>query len=169
MTRLFRKNREAIDEILEKIIDKHMQNVSQDEVNNHMNFIDVMLSLMNKSNNFEDDSQYAINRKNVKAIILYMLVGGIDSSVTSIEWVISELLKHPRVMKRLQKELKNVVGMDRIVEEIDLKNLGYLNIVIKETLRLHPIRPFLVPREFMEDIVINGYLIPKRSTVLINT
>ena len=169
MTRLFRKNSEAIDEILEKIIDKHMQNVSQDEVNNHMNFIDVMLSLMKKSNNFEDESQYAIGRKNVKAIILDMLVGGIDSSITSIEWVLSELLKHPRVMKRLQEELKNVVGMDRIVEETDLKNLGYLKMVIKETLRLHPIGPFLVPRESMEDIVINRYFIPKRSTVLINT
>ena len=169
MTRLFRKNSEAIDEILEKIIDKHMQNVNQDKVNNHMNFIDVMLSLMKKSNNFEDESQYAIDRKNVKAIILDMLVGGIDSSITSIEWVLSELLKHQRVMKRLQEELKNVIGMDKIVEDTDLKNLGYLKMVIKETLRLHPIGPFLVPRESMKDIVINRYFIPKRSTVLINT
>uniref|UniRef100_F6GTJ6 Cytochrome P450 CYP736A12 n=1 Tax=Vitis vinifera TaxID=29760 RepID=F6GTJ6_VITVI len=166
-TQLLRTNSEAIDEFLEKIIDKHIQDVSKDEVN-HMNFIDVVLSLMNKSNNYEDESLYAIDRKNVKAIILDALAGGTDTSITSIEWILSELLRHPRVMRQLQEELKNVVGMRRMVEESDLENLDYLNMVVKETLRLHPTTPLLIPHESMEDIVINGYYIPKKLRILIN-
>ena len=152
---------------MEKIIDKHIQDVSKDEVN-HMNFIDVVLSLMNKSNNYEDESLYAIDRKNVKAIILDALAGGTNTSITSIEWILSELLRHPRVMRQLQEELKNVVGMRRMVEESDLENLDYLNMVVKETLRLHPTTPLLIPHESMEDIVINGYYIPKKLRILIN-
>ncbi|RVX14188.1 Cytochrome P450 CYP736A12 [Vitis vinifera] len=167
LTQLLRTNSEAIDEFLEKIVDKHIQDVSKDEVN-HMNFIDVVLSLMNKSNNSEDESLYVIDRKNVKAIILDALAGGTDTSITSIEWILSELLRHPRVMRQLQEELKNVVGMRRMVEESDLENLGYLNMVVKETLRLHPTTPLLIPHESMEDIVINGYYIPKKSRILIN-
>ena len=136
----------------------------------HTNFIDIMLSLSNYFGNPRNDqSSNIIDRTNVKAIVIDMLVGGIGSSSTTIEWVFSELLRHPRVMKKLQQELENVVTKDRMVEEKDLENLCYLNMVVKEVFRLHPIGPFLVPHESREDITIEGYFIPKRSTVLVNT
>lgn len=98
-----------------------------------------------------------------------IFITGMDTSAAAVEWVLSELIKHPEVMKKLQKELDAVIGLDRMVEESDLDNLEYLNMVIKETFRLHPVAPLLLPHESMEDCVVDGYHIPKASRIIVNT
>jgi cytochrome P450 len=97
-----------------------------------------------------------------------MLAGSMDTSATVIEWALSELMKHPRVMKKVQKELEDVVGLERMVEESDLDSLEYLDMVLKETFRLHPIAPLLLPHLAMEDCTVNGLHIPQNSRVIIN-
>lgn len=97
-----------------------------------------------------------------------MFAAAVDTSATTVEWALSELMKHPETMKRVQKELENVVGLDRMIEESDLENLEYLDMVVKETLRLHPVAPLLLPHESMEDCTVNGFHIPKKSRILIN-
>jgi cytochrome P450 len=77
-------------------------------------------------------------------------------------------MKHPRVMKKVQKELEDVVGLERMVEESDLDSLEYLDMVLKETFRLHPIAPLLLPHLAMEDCTVNGLHIPQNSRVIIN-
>ena len=74
-------------------------------------------------------------------------------SAIAVEWAMSELLRHPSDMKKLQ-ELNNVV----VVEESDLSKLPYLNMVASERNPkvIYPAGPFLVPRESIEDITING-------------
>ncbi|XP_029128211.1 cytochrome P450 CYP736A12-like [Cajanus cajan] len=91
-----------------------------------------------------------------------------DTSATAIEWTLSELLKNPRVMKKVQMELETVVGMNRKVEELDLDKLEYLGMVVKESLRLHPVAPLLLPHRSREDCMIGEFFIPKKSTVIIN-
>lgn len=80
----------------------------------------------------------------------------------------SELLNNPEAMQKVQKELFDVVGMTNIVEEFHLPKLQYLNAVVKETLRLHPPVPFLIPRSTNETSTVGGYTIPKNTRVLIN-
>lgn len=72
------------------------------------------------------------------------------------------------VMRKLQKELESVVGMDRMVEELHLDRLEYLDCVLKETMRLHPVAPLLLPHESMEDCVVDGFHIPKKSRAIVN-
>ncbi|KAK9114861.1 hypothetical protein Syun_021658 [Stephania yunnanensis] len=127
-------------------------------------FIDVMLSL--KDSNYMQDIK--VNKDHIKAIIMDVVAAGMDTSVNVVNWAFPELLRHPKLMKRVQAELREVVGMDRMVEETDLPKLNFLNMVIKETMRLHPVAPLLLPRESIEDITINGYFIPKKSQVFIN-
>nr|GMC66410.1 cytochrome P450 CYP736A12-like [Ipomoea batatas] len=50
-----------------------------------------------------------------------MLVASMDSSATVIEWIMSELLETPQIMKNVQQELKSKVSLDRMVEESDLE------------------------------------------------
>ena len=52
-----------------------------------------------------------------------MLAASLDTSATAIDWMLTELIKHPRIMKKVQKELENVVGLERMVDESDLDSL----------------------------------------------
>ena len=72
------------------------------------------------------------------------------------------------MMKRLQDELERVVRMNKQVEESHLEKLLYLNMVVKETLRLYPLGPLLGPRESLKDDAIDGYDMKKKSRIIIN-
>jgi cytochrome P450 len=58
------------------------------------------------------------------------------------------------------EELYRVVGHGRWVTEKDIANLPYLEAIVKETMRLHPIVPLLIPRVTREDASVAGYDIP---------
>ncbi|XP_038687914.1 cytochrome P450 CYP736A12-like [Tripterygium wilfordii] len=163
----------TMDDFIEKMLEEHEKNAKLNQAQDHRDFIDVLLSVMDQptgsSSSDENPATYTVDRTNIKAIILDMILGGYETTATSILWTFSELFRHPEVLKKLQKELENVVGTNRMVEETDLSKLDYLNMVIKETFRLHPVAPFLIPRESIADITINGYHIPKKSRILVNS
>lgn len=128
----------------------------------------MMLTMLDQPMNPHDDQVYIIDRVTIKAILLDLITGGYDTATTTLEWALTELIRQPRVMLHLQEELRSIVGNNRMVEEMDLPKLVYLDMVVKETLRLHPVAPLLVPRESMEDIVIDRYYMPKKSRILVN-
>ncbi|XP_030939693.1 cytochrome P450 CYP736A12-like [Quercus lobata] len=167
LTRRMKKVRRALDIVLENIIKEH-ENIPSGQQDRQMDFIDTLISLMNQPMNPHDEHAYILDRTKIKAITVDMISGAYDTSAATIEWTFSELLRHPQVVKQVQAELEGVVGMNRMVEETDLENLTYLDMVVKESLRLHPIGPLLVPHESMEDIELNGYYVPKKSRIIIN-
>ncbi|KAL5722176.1 hypothetical protein ACHQM5_005726 [Ranunculus cassubicifolius] len=163
LCRRAKKLHKITDEYLEKIIQEHEQNAIG-KTENPTDFIDVMLSLMRSDNVFEEQ----LDRTTIKALTMDMLGGSLDTSSSTIEWALAELVTHPQVMKKLQEELVNIVGLHRTVEEADLPKLDYLNMVVKETMRLHPVVPLLLPRESIEDILIGGYHIAKSTRIIVN-
>eukprot|EP01018_Ginkgo_biloba_P040317 Gb_27807 [translate_table: standard] len=143
----------VFDDFFEKIIQEHVENKSR----NHRDFVDVMLQLS------EDNTMdIEITRDNIKAVIL------VCTSSTTLEWAMSELLLNPSMMKKAQDELQSVIGLNRMVEEYDLPQLEYLQVVAKETLRLHPPGPLLIPHEAREDCIVAGYNIPKKARIIVN-
>lgn len=97
-----------------------------------------------------------------------IVLGGTDTTATIVEWAVSELLVHPQILQRVYHELNEVIGLNSIVEEFHLSNLRYLDAVLKETHRLHPAAPLLVPRRPSKTTTVSGYTIPKGSKVFIN-
>ncbi|CAA0827068.1 Cytochrome P450 703A2 [Striga hermonthica] len=98
-----------------------------------------------------------------------MIAAATDTSAVTNEWAMAEVIKHPHVLRKAQQELDSVVGRDRMVQESDLAHLNYLRCIVRETFRMHPAGPFLIPHESTRSTTINGYYIPKRTRVFINT
>ncbi|KAG8473748.1 hypothetical protein CXB51_035552 [Gossypium anomalum] len=164
-----KEDKQWLHAIIDKMIDEHEQGTNAKEQKPYTDFFHVMVSLLNTPMNPNDEEQrYIIGRENIKAIMVDMVAASFDTTTTAIEWTLAELLRHPPVMVALQQELERIVGRHRMVEESDLPKLTYLDVVIKESLRLHPVAPLLLPRESTKDITIDGYFIPKKSRILVN-
>jgi len=93
---------------------------------------------------------------------------GSETAATTVNWAMAEMIKDPRVLKKAQAEVRK--GFDRrgMVDEATIGEFKYLKSIIKESLRLHPSVPLLLPRESREACEINGYCIPVKSRVLVN-
>lgn len=91
-----------------------------------------------------------------------------DTTTTTIGWAIAELIRHPEIMKKVQNELEEVVGLKRMVQESELSHLKYLEMVVKEVFRLHPPAPLLIPHQPLKDCIVNDFHIPKMSRVIVN-
>ncbi|GFY86117.1 cytochrome P450, family 82, subfamily C, polypeptide 4 [Actinidia rufa] len=94
--------------------------------------------------------------------------GGSDTTAGTLTWAISLLLNNTEALKKAQEELDLHVGADRQVDDSDIKNLVYLQAIIKETLRLYPAGPLLGPREAMESCTVGGYNVPVGTRLIVN-
>ncbi|XP_015161082.1 cytochrome P450 CYP736A12-like [Solanum tuberosum] len=158
-TRKLKDLSKVFDEFLERIIDEHVEYHDRKQTKD---FVDTMMDIMKSG-----EAEFPFDRTHIKAILLDMLLASMDTTASSTDWILAELLRHPQVMKKLQKELQEVVGVERMVEESDLVNLNYLEMVVKEGMRLHPVGP-LFYHEAMEDCVVDGFQIHKGSRTVIN-
>ncbi|CAN1166933.1 Desmethyl-deoxy-podophyllotoxin synthase [Linum perenne] len=152
--RLKKLNRE-FDALLQTIIDDHIAKRSEKKKKN--NDVDVLLN-----HTVDQDVDVPVTNNDIKAVLLS------DTFAVVIEWALSELMKNPKAMQKLQTEIRKQVGQKGRVDQDDLGQLHYLKLVIKETFRLHPPGPLLAPRQAREDTMIHGYQIPEKTRIIIN-
>lgn len=96
-----------------------------------------------------------------------MFGAGTETSASTIEWAIAELTKNPTILSKLRQEIQTIVGHNPI-KESHLPHLPYLQACVKETLRLHPPTPLLLPHKALEPCQLLGYTIPKDCQVMVN-
>ncbi|PKI40443.1 hypothetical protein CRG98_039167 [Punica granatum] len=80
----------------------------------------------------------------------------------------AELLRNPERLLKAQAELEQVIGRGNAVEESDIARLPYLQATVKETLRMHPPLPLLVPRRAGATVQVGGYTILEGTQILVN-
>ncbi|XVF49973.1 hypothetical protein PTKIN_Ptkin04bG0059200 [Pterospermum kingtungense] len=153
-----KKLHKKFDKFLSDVLEEHKMLVAK----NHKNS-DMLSTLIS----FESD-EGKLTDTEIKALLLNMFLAGTDTSSSTVEWAIAELIRHPKILAQVQQELDLIVGKDRLVSEPDLSKLTYLQAVVKETFRLHSSTPLSLPRIAAEDCEVNGYHIPKGSTLLTN-
>ncbi|KAL6603878.1 hypothetical protein ACP70R_044239 [Stipagrostis hirtigluma subsp. patula] len=157
--RIFRE----LDAFFDVVIDQHTD-PTRATPENGGDLVDVLVGLWR-----EHKGTHRFTRDHVKAIILDTFIGGIDTSSVTMLWAMSELIRKPRVMSKVQGEIRGVVGDKERVEPEDVPKLRYLKMVVKETLRLHPPATLLLPRETIRDVKIGGYDVPAKTRVFVNT
>nr|ADC34701.1 flavonoid 3' hydroxylase [Actinidia chinensis] len=152
------------DKFLEHVLDEHNEKRREEGVGFvAKDMVDVLLQLADDPN-----LDIKLERHGVKAFTQDLLAGGTESSAVTVEWAISELLKKPKIFKMATEELDRVIGKSRWVEEKDIPNLPYIEAIVKETMRMHPVAPMLVPRLTREDCQVDGYDIQEGTRVLVN-
>ncbi|KAH9608390.1 hypothetical protein KSS87_007778 [Heliosperma pusillum] len=153
------------DMILEEIICEHLNRKldGNEGENQTKDFVDVLLDVQR-----EDSAGLAIQSESIKALLLDAFATGIDTTYTVLEWAMTELLRHPKIMKNLQEEIRGIINGKDHISEADLDQMKYLKAVMKETLRLHAPVPLLLPRETEKELVLNGYQVAAKTLVIIN-
>ncbi|GLT89901.1 hypothetical protein SLE2022_078620 [Rubroshorea leprosula] len=154
-------------EIAGSFIKERMESLEHGGIHNEAerkDYLDVLLEF--HGTGAEEPSRFS--SRTINAIVFEMFAAGTDTTASTLEWAMAELLHNPRVLKKVQAELRSRVSAGKKLEENDIENLPYLKAVIKETLRLHPPLPFLVPHMAMDSCRMLGYHIPKETQVLVN-
>ncbi|XP_057974944.1 cytochrome P450 81C13-like [Malania oleifera] len=158
------------DEFLQSLIDEVRQNKNvssslhatrETEKGKNMTMIETLLSLQE----FDPDSY---SDSVIKSIILIMFVAGTDTVGVTLEWAMSLLLNHPEVLEKVRAEIDSHVEDGRLIDDSDISKLPYLQCVVKETLRLYPAAPLLLPHFSSSDCTLEGYKIPRKTILLVN-
>ncbi|CAN0926355.1 Cytochrome P450 76A2 [Linum grandiflorum] len=138
--------------------------VNYDHGEKRRDFSDVLLDF--RGVGVDEPSMFSARTVNV--IVLEMFMAGTDTTTSTLEWAMAELIRNPEKLRKVHKELNTVVGGGKKLEEEHIGNLPYLKAVINETLRLHPPLPFLVPHMATQPCKMLGYDIPKETQILVN-
>ncbi|AES79996.1 putative geraniol 8-hydroxylase [Medicago truncatula] len=159
ITNHMKKLCEIFDGIIEERISSRDSN-SDSKVCN-----DVLDSLLNY--NIEETTN-KLSRNEMVHLFQDLFTAGTDTTSSTIEWVMAELLGNPEKLAKARKELCKEIGKDETIEESHISMLPFLQAVVKETFRLHPAAPLLLPHKCDENLNISGFNVPKNAQVLVN-
>ncbi|KAJ6940269.1 geraniol 8-hydroxylase isoform X1 [Populus alba x Populus x berolinensis] len=117
------------------------------------------LLILAKENNTE------LSSTDIQVLLLDFFIAGTDTTSSTVEWAMTELLLNPDKMVKAKNELQQVEGP---VQESDISRCPYLQAIVKETFRLHPPAPLLLPRKAVSEVEMQGFTVPKNAQILIN-
>ncbi|KAK4274735.1 hypothetical protein QN277_017918 [Acacia crassicarpa] len=166
--RAMRKTAKDLDQFIQFWLDEHRH--SRDDAGSgeakpkHSDFMDVLVSSVDEAEMIDGHDADSM----IKATSLALILAATDTTIVTLIWALSLLMKNPEVLKKAVHELDSEVGKERLVVESDLKNLHYLQAIIKEAMRLYPAAPLSVIHESMEDCTVAGYHIPSGTRLLTN-
>ncbi|RCV14418.1 hypothetical protein SETIT_2G424600v2 [Setaria italica] len=160
--RRMRSQREEMMAFIDTIIQEHQDNRAAAGVDEE-DLLDVLLRIQR-----EDELDPPLTTENIKAVIIDIFGGSSETSATTLQWIMAELMRNPRVMRKAQNEVRRVLAGQEVVTEDNLGELRYLPLVIKEALRLHPPATLLIPRECRSPCQVLGFNVPAGVMVLVN-
>ncbi|XWS38462.1 hypothetical protein CRYUN_Cryun19dG0133400 [Craigia yunnanensis] len=149
-------------DFFDRMINKRLQ---LRKTNGYISTNDFLDTLLNIS---EEDYRAVLNRNQIKHLLLDLFTAGTETTASTLEWAMAELLHNPKALLESQRELRQIIGEGNLLEESDVARLPYLQAIVKETLRLHPAVPLLLPRKADVDVELHNFIVPKGAQVLVN-
>ncbi|KAL7138872.1 hypothetical protein ABFS83_09G011700 [Erythranthe nasuta] len=149
------------DDVMDAVIEEHLK---VGPTGSGDSFVDILLGIY-KGNT----PGVSIDLISVKALILDVFGAGTETSATTLVWIMTDLIKHPAVMKKLQEEVRHVMQEKQHITDEDIRKMQYLKAVVKEAFRYHPTITMVVhsSREYVN--LMGCYDIPPKTMVMINT
>lgn len=140
------------------VIRKRIQSRKEDPQSHHQRkqkpFLDALLELYDNGE---------IDIEGVREEVDTFMFEGHDTTASGISWTLYRLGRNQSIQKKLQKEIDEISNRPGDLIR-NIQESRYLDCVVKEGLRMHPPVP-LFARDLEEDVVVNGNLIPKGTTL----
>ncbi|CAI0459210.1 unnamed protein product [Linum tenue] len=146
------------------VIDQRLQKLKSENYASTNDMLDTLLAIGDDDHNRET----TMDSTRIKHLFLDLFVAGTDTTSSTIEWGMTELLRNPDKLAKAKEELNQTIGKGIHLRESDVPRLPYLQAVVKETFRLHPAAPLLLPRKAGVDVEICGFTVPKGAQILVN-
>ncbi|XP_015894477.2 cytochrome P450 71B34 isoform X1 [Ziziphus jujuba] len=159
----FERTFNELDRFFQYVVDNHLS--AERTKTDHEDIIDVLLKLVREQTGF---GAAQLSQDNIKAVLLNVFLGGVDTGAITMIWAMAELAKQPKLMKKAQDEVRTSIGNKGRVSESDIDQLEYLKMIVKETFRLHPPAALLLPRETISHFKVNGFEVHPKTTIHIN-
>ncbi|KAG1733011.1 cytochrome P450 [Suillus paluster] len=117
----------------------------------------------------QDEASKPMFETALKKAATTAILGSYETTTSTLMAFVLAMVSYPDVQRRAQMEIDSVVGRDRLPTFEDRASLPYVESVLREALRWHPILPLGVPHATSSDDMYEGYFIPKGTTVICNT
>ncbi|KAL3743162.1 hypothetical protein ACJRO7_018460 [Eucalyptus globulus] len=115
-------------DLFEGLIQKRLQMRATSDYARKDDVLDTLIDICEDKN--EDMEMFQI-----KHLMLDLFVAGTDTTSSTLEWAMAELLHSPEKLSKAQAELDQVIGNGNLVDELDIARLPYLQAIVKETFR----------------------------------
>ncbi|CAL4937153.1 unnamed protein product [Urochloa decumbens] len=123
-------------------------------------YVDSMLKLT-----IPEDGGKALSDGEIVSLCSEFLSAGTDTTATTLQWIMANLVRNQTMQDRLRDEVVGVVGADGEVREDNLQAMPYLKAVVLEGLRRHPPGHYVLPHAVHEDTTLDGYHVPAGTPV----
>ncbi|XP_063171268.1 cytochrome P450 2W1-like [Candoia aspera] len=146
--------------ILQRYIQTSKETLSGNQL---QSYIDSMLFRQQLED--ENGEKNIFHSSNIMASVLDLVMAGTETTATTLQWAILLMMKYPEIQRKVQDEIRRVLGSDRLPVYEDRKRMPFANAVIHEVQRVASVVPHL-PRCTSVDIHFRGYFIPKGTAVI---
>ncbi|XP_056379789.1 cytochrome P450 2D15-like [Hyla sarda] len=148
--------------LLKEKVSEHQKTWNPDDIRD---FIDAYLVEIEK---VKDDSSSSINETNLLMTTYDLFGAGTESTTTTLRWALLYMILYPDVQSKVQEEIDEVIGRERTPTMGDVLQMPYTNAVIHEVQRCGDVVPLAMPHMTYKDMEIQGYIIPKGTTIITN-
>uniref|UniRef100_A0A8C5L7R7 Cytochrome P450 n=1 Tax=Jaculus jaculus TaxID=51337 RepID=A0A8C5L7R7_JACJA len=159
----FFSGKKAFMALLDELLTKHRMTRDPDQPPRDLT--DAFLAEVEKARGNPESS---FNDANLRMVMFDLFSAGMVTTSTTLAWALLLMILHPDVQRRVQQEIDEVIGQARSPEMADQARMPFTNAVIHEVQRFADIVPLGVPHMTTRDIEVQGFLIPKGTTLLTN-
>ncbi|XP_014648829.1 PREDICTED: cytochrome P450 2D14-like [Ceratotherium simum simum] len=110
----------------------------------------------------------SFNDENLRLVVADLFFAGMVTTSTTLAWALLLMILHPDVQRRVQQEIDEVIGQARRPEMGDQTHMPFTMAVVHEVQRFGDIIPLGLPHMTSRDIEVQGFLIPKGTTLFTN-
>ncbi|XP_077868074.1 cytochrome P450 1A1-like [Saccoglossus kowalevskii] len=153
--------------LIQRKVTAHKDKFNKDNPEVH-DLIDDLLKIQNEAKIAGEDQADKLTDVNLRQTVSDIFGAGLDTTTNTFDWCIAFLACYPDVQTKVQNEIDDVIGLDRLPLLSDKGKLPYCDAVIHEVMRIRTVAPFAAPHKTCCDTSVGGYNLPKDTMVFLN-